>query len=34
VKRGETVRLRVVNKGQVMHEAVLGTRDSLDEHAR
>ena len=34
VKRGETVRLRVVNQGQVMHEAVLGTRDSLDAHAQ
>lgn len=34
VKRGETVRLRVVNKGQVMHEVVLGTKNSLDEHAQ
>ncbi len=34
VKRGETVRLRVVNQGQVMHEAVLGTRASLDMHAQ
>ena len=34
VKRGETVRLRVVNKGQVMHEVVLGTKSSLDEHAQ
>ena len=33
VKRGETVRLRVENKGQVMHEVVLGTKDSLADHA-
>ena len=34
VKRGETLRLRVVNQGQLMHELVLGTQASLDEHAR
>ena len=34
VKRGETVRLRVVNQGQVMHEVVLGTKATLDEHAQ
>jgi uncharacterized cupredoxin-like copper-binding protein len=34
IKRGETVRLRVANKGQVMHEIVLGTPASLDEHAK
>lgn len=33
VKRGETVRLRVENQGQVLHEVVLGTPASLDEHA-
>ena len=33
VKQGETVRLRVENKGQVMHEVVLGTQDTLDQHA-
>ena len=33
VKRGETVRLRVENKGQVLHEVVLGTQASLDAHA-
>ena len=33
VKQGETVRLRVENKGQVMHEVVLGTPQSLQEHA-
>lgn len=34
VKKGETLRLRVVNKGVLMHEMVLGTRTSLDEHAQ
>ena len=34
VKKGETLNLRVVNKGQVMHEMVLGTQASLDEHAQ
>ncbi|MDN5505925.1 MAG: cupredoxin family protein [Comamonas sp.] len=34
VKKGETLRLRVVNKGHLMHEMVLGTRASLDEHAQ
>lgn len=34
IKRGETLRLRVVNKGLVMHEMVLGTKASLDEHAQ
>lgn len=34
VKKGETLRLRVVNKGRLMHEMVLGTRASLDEHAQ
>ncbi|MDU7589168.1 MAG: hypothetical protein E7K47_17595, partial [Acidovorax sp.] len=29
VKQGETVRLRVENKGQVMHEVVLGTQGTL-----
>ena len=33
VREGETVRLRVANKGRVMHELVLGTRTDLDEHA-
>lgn len=33
VKQGETVRLRVENKGQVMHEVVLGTQGTLEEHA-
>ena len=33
VREGETVRLRVENRGQVMHEIVLGTQDKLQEHA-
>lgn len=32
VQHGQTVRLLVHNQGQVMHELVLGTRASLDEH--
>lgn len=34
VKKGETVRLRVVNQGVVMHEVVLGTQATLNEHAQ
>ena len=34
VKRGETVRLHVLNQGQIMHEVVLGTQASLHEHAQ
>ena len=33
VKRGETVRFLVKNWGQVMHEMVIGTRESLERHA-
>ena len=33
VKRGETVRLRAVNRGKVMHELVLGTSADLAKHA-
>ena len=33
VREGETVRLRAVNQGQVLHEIVLGTQDTLQEHA-
>lgn len=33
VKRGETLRLRIVNQGAVMHEFVLGTKKELEEHA-
>ena len=34
VQLGETVRLRVANAGQLMHEIVLGTAVTLDAHAR
>lgn len=33
VKRGETVRFVPTNKGQVLHEMVLGTMDDLKAHA-
>jgi uncharacterized cupredoxin-like copper-binding protein len=33
VKRGESVRFVVTNKGKVMHELVLGTMDELKKHA-
>ena len=33
VRQGETVRFRVRNSGQVMHEMVLGTMDDLKKHA-
>ena len=33
VRRGETVRFRVKNAGQVKHEMVLGTLKELKEHA-
>ncbi len=33
VKKGETVKLRVENKGQVMHEVVLGTPATLQQRA-
>jgi len=31
--RGETVRLRVTNRGKLMHELVIGTVAELDAHA-
>lgn len=34
VKQGETVRLRVENKGQLLHEVVLGTQETLAAHAQ
>lgn len=34
VQKGETVRLRVVNQGQLMHEVVLGTPATLRDHAQ
>lgn len=33
VKKGETVRFVVANKGAVLHEMVLGTPQALKEHA-
>jgi uncharacterized cupredoxin-like copper-binding protein len=33
VKRGEAIRFLPVNRGQVMHEMVLGTMDELKKHA-
>lgn len=33
VKQGETVRIVIHNDGAMMHEAVIGTRKDLDEHA-
>lgn len=33
VREGETLRLRAVNRGQVMHEIVIGTREELQTHA-
>lgn len=33
VKRGETVRIKAVNKGQVLHELVLGTPAEIRHHA-
>jgi uncharacterized cupredoxin-like copper-binding protein len=34
VQRGETVRFRVKNTGEVKHEMVLGTKHELQEHAK
>ena len=33
VRRGEVVRFVAANKGQVLHEMVLGTREELEKHA-
>lgn len=33
VKRGETVRIVATNKGQVLHEMVIGTAEELKQHA-
>lgn len=33
VRQGETVRLRVENQGRLLHEIVLGTPQTLAEHA-
>lgn len=34
VKKGETLRLKVVNKGQVLHELVLGSPEEMHQHAQ
>ncbi len=33
VRQGETLSLRVVNRGKTMHELVIGTRAELEAHA-
>ncbi len=33
VKRGETIRFRLRNDGQMLHEMVIGTKIVLEEHA-
>lgn len=33
IRQGETLRLRAINRGQVMHEIVIGTRQELEAHA-
>lgn len=33
IKRGEIVRFRIKNQGQIMHEMVIGTERELAEHA-
>ena len=33
VKQGDVVRLVAANKGQLLHELVLGTREELEQHA-
>ena len=33
VKKGETIRFIVANKGKIMHEMVIGTMQELKEHA-
>ena len=33
IKRGETIRFVVKNKGQVLHEMVISTKKELEEHA-
>jgi len=34
VREGETLRLRIRNQGQLMHELVIGTPEELDAHAK
>jgi len=33
-KAGETIRFKVVNKGKLPHEMVIGTKEELDAHAQ
>ena len=33
VREGETVRLRIANRGKLLHELVIGTREELHAHA-
>lgn len=33
IKKDETIRFQVFNKGKVMHEMVIGTKKELDTHA-
>ena len=33
LREGETVRLRVANRGKLLHELVIGTREELQTHA-
>src|SRR6185503_11218881 len=33
VKQGETIRFRVRNSGQTLHEMVIGTKEDLQKHA-
>ncbi|MBX2884824.1 MAG: cupredoxin family protein [Granulosicoccus sp.] len=33
VKKGDVIKFKHTNNGKIMHEFVLGTPDSLDEHA-
>jgi uncharacterized cupredoxin-like copper-binding protein len=33
LRQGDTVRLRITNRGAMLHEFVLGTQRQLDEHA-
>ena len=33
LREGETVRLRIANRGKLLHELVIGTREELQAHA-
>ena len=33
VREGETLRLRIANRGKLLHELVIGTREELQAHA-